>query len=203
LNVLQEVWDMFDSVSTGSQISEVEDVSDQVFLAISEAVVSGISAPRTLKITSNIQHMDLLILIDSGSSHSFISSQLVDCLQGVTIAAKHVGVRVANGTVMQSTTELMKAEWFIQGYTFQCNLKTLHVHNFDMILGIEWLERFSPMKIHWAHKWLTIPYENKLVTLQGLLLGSPNGEMVELLQLSPELTQGTVDHLPTEISSLL
>jgi hypothetical protein len=58
------------------------------------------------------------------------------------------------------------------------------------------------MKIHWAHKWLTIPYENKSVTLQGLLLGSLNGEMVELLQQSPELNQGTVDHLPPEISSL-
>jgi hypothetical protein len=96
LNVLREVWDMFDSVSSGSQINEVEDVSDQFFLAITEAAISVISAPRTLKITCNIQHMDILILIDSGSSHSFISSQLADCLQGITIVAKAVGVRVAN-----------------------------------------------------------------------------------------------------------
>jgi hypothetical protein len=54
LNVLQEVWDMFDSVSTGSQHSEVDDVSDQVFVVISEAVILGCPAPRTLKITSNI-----------------------------------------------------------------------------------------------------------------------------------------------------
>jgi hypothetical protein len=42
-----------------------------------------------------------------------------------------------------------------------------------------------------------------LVTLQGLLPGSLNGEMVELLQLSPKLTQDTVDQLPPEISTLL
>jgi hypothetical protein len=54
-----------------------------------------------------------------------------------------------------------------------------------MIQGMEWLEIFSPMKIYWAHKWLTIPYENKLVTLQGLLPGSLIGEMIELLHLSP------------------
>jgi hypothetical protein len=79
---------MFDSVATNSQINEVDDISDQVFLAISEAAVSGVPAPRTLKITGSIQHVDILILIDSGSFHSFISSQLAGCLQGVTIAAK-------------------------------------------------------------------------------------------------------------------
>jgi hypothetical protein len=104
---------------------------------------------------------------------------------------------------MQSTTELLNIEWFLQGLTFHSDLKVLQLHNFDMILGMEWLERFSPTKIHWAHKWLTIPYENKLVTLQGILPGSLNGEMVELLQLSLELTQGTTDQLPLEIASLL
>jgi hypothetical protein len=69
-----------------------------------------------------------------------------------TAVAKPTRVRVANGTVMQSTTELLNPEWFIQGFAFHSDLKILQLHNFDMILGMEWLERFSPMKIRWAHK---------------------------------------------------
>jgi hypothetical protein len=110
-----------------------------------------------------------LILIDNGNSHSFIISQLASLLQGITAVAKPTGVKIANGTVMQSTTESLNAEWFLQGLRFHSDLKVLQLHNFDMILGIEWLERLSPTKIHWAHKWLTIPYVNKLVTLQGIL----------------------------------
>jgi hypothetical protein len=71
---------MFDSISTGSQHSEVDDVSDQVFVVISEAAVLGCHDPRTLKITSSIQHIDILILFDSDNSHSFISSQLASLL---------------------------------------------------------------------------------------------------------------------------
>jgi hypothetical protein len=71
---------MFDSVSASSQTSEVDGVSDQAFVAISEVVVLGAPAPRTLEITCIIQHIDILILIDSGSSHSFINSQLANLL---------------------------------------------------------------------------------------------------------------------------
>jgi hypothetical protein len=59
---------------------------------------------------------------------------------------------------MQSSAKLLQAEWYVQGYLFHSDLKVLALQNFDMILGMEWLERFSQMKIHWAHKWLTIPY---------------------------------------------
>jgi hypothetical protein len=50
-----------------------------------------------------------------------------------------------------------------------------------MILGMEWLERFSPMKIHWAHNWLSIPYNNGTITLQGILPSSLKCNMVELM----------------------
>jgi hypothetical protein len=42
-------------------------------MAISKATVSGIETPRTLKIKDTIQQIEIMILIDSGSSHSFIS----------------------------------------------------------------------------------------------------------------------------------
>jgi uncharacterized protein len=42
--------------------------------------------------------MEILILIDSGSSHSFISAQVAAQLQGVSVSASPIQVQVANGT---------------------------------------------------------------------------------------------------------
>jgi hypothetical protein len=49
-----------------------------------------------------------------------------------------------------------------------------------MIIGMEWLEGFSPVKVHWAQKCLTTPYNNGFITLQGILPRSLECNMVEL-----------------------
>ena len=45
-----------------------------------------------------------------------------------------------------------------------------------MILGLDWLASFSPMQVHWAKKWISIPYEGATAILIGdyadLLVGS-------------------------------
>jgi hypothetical protein len=184
LNVVQEIWDLLEPESPRSQLSDEDTTAEQVFMAISEAVVSGIETPWTLKIKGTIQQIEILILLDSGSSHSFISEAVATYLQGVIVNGKVIRVKVASGQVMNSAAELLQAEWVVQGYIFHSNLKVLALQNFDMILGMEWLERFSPMKIHLARKWLQIPYQGSTVTLQGFVPGSLDCAMIELMELS-------------------
>jgi hypothetical protein len=92
--VIQEVWDLLEADSSSSLAnSSADDVSDQCRLAISEVAILGISTPRTLKIKGSIQHLEILVLIDSGSSHSFISEQVASELQGLSYAVKQTGFR--------------------------------------------------------------------------------------------------------------
>jgi hypothetical protein len=71
--------------------------------------------------------------VDLGSSHSFVSAQVADQLQGVTPSMKPSQVRVVNGSV----AELLQASWSVQGYEFHTDLKVLILQNFDMILGMD------------------------------------------------------------------
>jgi hypothetical protein len=51
--VLQEVWDLFDNID---KQKHEDSVDDQLFLAISEAALSGQEAPRMLKLRGSNQN---------------------------------------------------------------------------------------------------------------------------------------------------
>jgi hypothetical protein len=150
LHVLQEVWDLFQLEDTGTQ---EDSVSDQELMAISVVALTGQETAKTLRIKGSIQDI-VLMLIDSGNSHS-ISEHVAALLQGVTNSAHVTKVRVTDGGILHSSAEFKDAKWFIQGYSFSSDLKVLPLQNLDMAVGMDWLERFSPMKVHWSQKWLT------------------------------------------------
>jgi hypothetical protein len=66
-------------------------------VAISVAAISGMEAPKTLKLRGLIQGIDVLILLDLGSSHSFLSASVASILIGVTPVVNPIQVKVANG----------------------------------------------------------------------------------------------------------
>jgi hypothetical protein len=72
-----------------------------------------------------------------------------------------------------------------------------------MIVEMDWLERHSPMKIHWTQKWLTIPYQNSHITLQGILLGVVDCHMVELFHLSAIASSADDEQILAKVQSIL
>ena len=84
LHMVQELWELFQLDDDLPELqSDMEAPSDHLFLAISKAAVNGISAARTVRFSGSIQHIPVSILVDSGSSTSFISCQLAAQLSGV------------------------------------------------------------------------------------------------------------------------
>lgn len=59
------------------------------------------------------------------------------------------------------------ATWTIASYSFQHDLKVLPIHSYDIILSMDWLQLFSPMRIDWRHKWLAISYQGSYIHLHG------------------------------------
>jgi predicted aspartyl protease len=125
------------------------DSGTQLFLSVSIAAVSGLPTPRTLCLHGCIQGKQVHILVDSGSSHTFISRHLASQLQGVTTMPAAITVQVANGSTLQCTSHMQQASWSVADYQFITDLKVLPLSSYDMILGLDWLESFSPMKIDW------------------------------------------------------
>jgi len=95
----------------------------------------------------------MLLLVDSGSSHTFIDQQLVDKLQCQTTQLPNaLKVKVANGQFMRCTDEVQGLEWWIQGTTFQTDMKVVRLGGYDAILGMDWLSQWGEMTCHWQDR---------------------------------------------------
>jgi hypothetical protein len=105
-----------------------------------------------MRLWGQIQRHSMLILVDSSSNHTFMSAELADKLSGVVPLPQPLSVKVASGSSVCCTLQLRDASWEIQGLKFSTHLKVLSLQHFDMILGYDWMESFSPMKIHWSEK---------------------------------------------------
>ncbi|RLN23391.1 uncharacterized protein C2845_PM07G03090 [Panicum miliaceum] len=153
LHVLQEFYDLFQIEEDSSAQGDNASVhSEQLFMALSMAASSGLAAPETMKFSGTIQGKNVLILLDSGSSHTFVSAELAATLQGVSSLAQSVRVQLADDEQLLCTSQLIHAAWTVQGCTFYSDMKILPLSSYDLIVGMDWLEQFSPMKIHWQQK---------------------------------------------------
>jgi hypothetical protein len=87
----------------------------------------------------------MLVLVDSGSSRSFINSSFVQLagLEPVAMPAKMV--KLANGEWLATDKMVPHLQWYCQGNTISSNMIILDKHPYDAILGFDWLQQHNPM----------------------------------------------------------
>lgn len=176
--------------------------TEQAFMILSSVAAFGSPAPRTMQFKGSLGGKDLLIRVDSGSSHSFLSSAFAQDLPNLKTLARPMTVRVADGGTVVCTAELQCAEWIVQGHSFHSSLRILQLGSFDMIVGMDWLEAFSPMKVDWRCKWMSIPHGPSHVLLQGLLPNSDQSPLLHLCHIASS-TNTADSPIPPPIQELL
>ncbi|WVZ83838.1 hypothetical protein U9M48_030936 [Paspalum notatum var. saurae] len=190
LHVLQEVWDLFQFED--DQLSQPADQpSEQDSQLFVTKVLKG-HAPC-------ISKADSLIVI----THTFVSSRVLADIPGICPLSSPIPVQVANGSRMQCSAQVLDVEWSVQACCFTSNLKILELINFDMIVGMDWLEQYSPMRVHWKQKWLDIPYQGTTICLQGLVPSLPEGSVIAVCTPVLDEQQTVVDTLQPEMRQLL
>ena len=172
-------------------------------MMLSSATASGSAAPCTMQFKGSLLGYDIIILADSGSSHSFLNSCLATSLPNLRPLPKSMTLRVADGGSILCSAEVSSAEWSVRGYTFHSTLRILQLGSYDMIIGMDWLEAFSPMRVDWQHKWMSIPYGQRHVTLQGLLPDSDQHDLMQLCHIAAPATSSDTPVLPPAIQHLI
>lgn len=147
----------------------MEESDSPDLMAISVQAIHGSETVGCMRMLGYIQGKEVLILVDSGSTTSFLSSQIAQKLTGVTPLVAATRVKVANGTILNCVASVPNCDWMTQGWVFCTTFKVLDLGSYDMILGMDWLMDHSPMQVDWIQKTLTITWRQQSVTLQGIL----------------------------------
>jgi hypothetical protein len=124
-------------------------LTPQLLLMNDEAYLSLLAMSRQLhqksiQLRAMVKNHALVILVDSGSSHTFQNSKMVHKIHVITSHVPPMSVKVANGALLSFTSVGKGFEWWIQGHTFQMDAKKLEMGASDLVLGMDWLNQFGP-----------------------------------------------------------
>ncbi|XP_027086384.1 uncharacterized protein [Coffea arabica] len=135
-------------------------------IEVSIHTLSGGNGHNTFKLKGVLAGRELLILVDSGSTHCFLDERLVSHLQ-LQVAGTPLTVRVANGERLESRQLSRPLNWKIQGHEFQHHFNTLQLGSCDMVLGVDWLARYSPIEFDFNQLSMKFSKGKEEVELKG------------------------------------
>jgi hypothetical protein len=138
---------------------ELHEHSTEADCHISQYAISGASNTKAIHLRALIGNQVLSILVDSGSSNTFLNSAMMGRIPYKALSTPSLTVKVANGQTLVSTTMVQGLEWWLQGHTFYSDARVLDIGAYDLILGMDWLEQHSPMQCDWLKKKLTFMHQ--------------------------------------------
>ncbi|KAL0409740.1 UNVERIFIED_CONTAM: hypothetical protein Sradi_1908400 [Sesamum radiatum] len=161
---------------------ENEQVEEQGEEAETEDVTLSLNAMRgnvssgTLRVKGIVNGKEIHILIDSGSTHSFIDEKVAKALGIKTELTTLMVVSVADGYKMMSKVICPELSWEIQGFQFTYPVRTLKLGGCDFVLGCDWLGAHNPVELDFDQLTVTISQKDGKVILRAL--PQKNGSML-------------------------
>ncbi|KAK3151850.1 hypothetical protein QOZ80_3AG0251460 [Eleusine coracana subsp. coracana] len=131
-------------------------------------VLVGTDEGEAVRVRALVQKQVMLLLIDSGSSHSFVNSAFLQRVGIKPTKCKPVLVTLANGDTLISDHMVLGMDWWVPNHTFSTNMRVLDIGAYDAILGFDWLKLHSPMLCHWNEKVLELEDGGVKVKLTGI-----------------------------------
>lgn len=168
LHVVEELLEAFQG-DMEEEVNGLDSSQKDSLMALLASACNGTDSTHSFRVKGLIQGTKLLMLIDSGSSHSFLDENIVQTMQGVTSLPQPVKVKVASGEVLICDKQLPDYAWWLQGRCYRTNFKLLSLPGYDAILGIDWLQGLGVMRIIWVQKWLEYEINGSPVRIQGVM----------------------------------
>ncbi|KAA8524548.1 hypothetical protein F0562_010971 [Nyssa sinensis] len=126
------------------------------------------TAPKTMRLAARIGFHDVIVLIDSGSTHNFISERMANLLRLPVVPTEAFTVRVASGTNLRCQGRFEDVKVDLQGTIFSLTLYSLPLTGLDVVLGIQWLELLGSVVCDWKRLTMEFSWENQPKKLIGI-----------------------------------
>ncbi|KAL2230686.1 UNVERIFIED_CONTAM: Transposon Ty3-G Gag-Pol polyprotein [Sesamum indicum] len=133
-------------------------------IAISLHAMKGHDHCKTLKMIGRVGDKEILILIDSGSTHCFLDEKVARTLNCRIENTTPMMIRVADGSKLASKLECDQFTWEMQGKKFTHPVRLLKLGGYDLVLGCDWLSGYDPVELNFSQSKITLNHSgNKLI----------------------------------------
>ncbi|XP_035551066.1 uncharacterized protein LOC109020622 [Juglans regia] len=178
--LLQGVGELEATEETAEEITMVADTPSEgdskqkgvvVEPEISLNAITGTPSSKTMRLKGWIGCIQVVLLVDSGSTHSFVDPSIAQIAK--LVVDKELAVKVANGQLVQGLGHCSKAKIKVQG----C----------DVVLGVDWLETLGTIAWNFHELSMKFLYLGKNVELlgpklEGLTLAKGEKSMLTSMQ---------------------
>lgn len=107
--------------------------------------MAGTHGLHTLKLQGKVKNKQISMLLDSGSTHNFISQSLVKACGLKTEPCKPMVVTIANGEKIKCDKQIMNFTWNMSNENFNSRMYVIPLGGYDAVLGVQWMKEVSPM----------------------------------------------------------
>lgn len=148
--------------------------------------INGVPVHNTFKIAGQVKRKPILILLDSGSTRNIVSSSMVKRLRCDTEVIPTFKVTLADGKQVEGRLQCKGLTWVAGDQQFQIDALVLPLYDYDMILGMQWLEASEKMTWDFKKRQLQFSHGGREIELQMLLKPVINWMSCEQLLLAME-----------------
>lgn len=129
--------------------------------------LDGVS-PTTIRTAAAIHRQKLIALIDSGSTHNFITDKVANRLNLKLTVTKPFHVRVADGHPIRCIGAYHQVLTTVDGVTFYIDYYALPLTGQDIVLGMQWLHQLGPTLCDWQAHTLEFSQAGETRIIHGL-----------------------------------
>lgn len=133
---------------------------------VSHNAVYGTTRPDTFSVIILINGRRAVGLVDSGSTSTFMDQDYAIRNHHPLVATDTKKVVVAGGGELKSDVQVPKILYQIQGETFSNKFNLIPLKGYDIILGADWIYKYSPITLDLKKRELGITKGGKVLMIQ-------------------------------------
>ncbi|PWA81057.1 hypothetical protein CTI12_AA191120 [Artemisia annua] len=158
---------------TNPIVNASEEVSgdQEDFAEISLHAIFGKTNITTMKLRGTIGTTEVLILVDGGSTHNFISNTLVRELKMVTEFITPFGVQIGNGDIIRCNQLCKDIPVQLPDLKIVQDFYPFSIGGADLVLGVQWLATLNTVQANWNEMFMIFTVDGKKYKLQGISSG--------------------------------
>ena len=124
---------------------EMEVNGEGELLEISFHAIVGAPSPKTMRLMRSINNQAVVVLIDMGSTHSFLDPNVARRAKLPIHETSRLTMKVANRDSIPNQWCYTTVQVTLQGHTFITSLFLLTIRGQDLVLGVNWLRILGPI----------------------------------------------------------